>query len=193
MVSTTLQHGIIMAVAWVVCIPIGMFIARYFTPALHWLKFHIAFQTCALVLTIAGFALAVYLVYSEGSKHFSAEFNHGSLGLFILIGIIFQYVIGLLRPKYVASPYPYTNKNTLTYNTDKIKPVKRKVFEIQHRALAIALLIIAYWNVHTGIKLASDEINANLWQKVLLGFIVGTAVIVFSSDMYNIYFRKQVV
>lgn len=196
MLSTTLQHGIIMAITWTICIPIGMFIARYFTYMRHWLKCHIIVQTFALTLTITGFVLALYLVQTENSTHFSAQFNHGKLGLFVVTGIIFQYIIGIFRPKYIKNSYPTnavvgqieTVEQTETLNLEKNKPIKRKVFEIQHRALAIALLLIAYWNIHTGINLASDELDSSLWQKILIGTAIGTGAFVFVFDMYKVYF-----
>ena len=202
MTSTTVQHGIIMSVTWAICIPIGIILARYLSFYwLQWLRCHIVVQTCALVLCITGFILAVYLVQKENSPHFSAEYHHASLGLFITIGIILQFIIALLRPKneHVTrhiNPPPTTFANeqpqVAVIRTRPTKKLNRKLFEIFHRTLGLVLFFVAYWNIHTGIELASDEINSDLWQKVLLGVFLGTIILIYLIEIYHMYFVRNI-
>ena len=182
-----ISHSICMAVAWIFCVPIGILIAKFFKSSNNpiWLKSHIFFQLAAFSLTIAGFGLAIYYIKLDGSTHFAADYNHGKIGLFLTIGIFIQFLGGLLRPsnKTIQSNPPpnvpfddLINTNptvTITQPTQYITKY-RKIFNILHKLLGISLLFIAYWNIYTGIDIASQDYlkNPELWKKLLISAVV---------------------
>jgi hypothetical protein len=79
------------------------------------------------------------------------------------------------------------NSNTATSSTTTsngtaavVKPHKtlaRRLFEVQHRILALVLVGLAYWNVHAGIEISQLTVSQG-WQWVLYGIIIGTAGLV---------------
>jgi hypothetical protein len=78
-----------------------------------------------------------------------------------------------------------SNSNTTTSTTSNgtaavVKPHKtlaRRLFEVQHRILALVLMGLAYWNVHAGIEISQLTVSQG-WRWVLYGIIIGTAGLV---------------
>ncbi|KAJ3318443.1 DOMON domain-containing protein frrs1L [Boothiomyces sp. JEL0866] len=90
-------HGCLMFFAWSVCPTIGIFIARYFKKLGHlWFLLHVGLAITTTLCTIVGFLL-IFLYYTP--PHFSgSDFMNGShtrWGLFILIGMVMQVVLGV--------------------------------------------------------------------------------------------------
>ena len=98
-------HGIVLSVAWGVCVPLGVGaslvrsgIIQYVTPNDHgfWFKLHFFFNMSAVILTLVGFLLAVLNISKANGTHF--EGTHPVMGLIVFIACIFQGLFGYFRP-----------------------------------------------------------------------------------------------
>jgi hypothetical protein len=90
-----LIHGILMFVAWGVCAPAGILIARYFKNEMGvwWFRAHIAFMG-GLVggLSIAGFSV---MVKEIPDRHFDMTKYKSPFGVHVLIGLIIFIILFL--------------------------------------------------------------------------------------------------
>jgi hypothetical protein len=102
-----LAHGIILAIAWGVCAPLGIG-ASILRNALrshcsgiaalsNWYSLHFYLNTLTIVLTIIGFLLGVIATQREGKEHFH-DYAHHKAGLAIVILVVLQGLAGYLRP-----------------------------------------------------------------------------------------------
>jgi uncharacterized protein YihD (DUF1040 family) len=105
-------HGWLMAIAWGLVGPlaIGSGILRRLVGS-NWYKIHFYLNMMCVVMTIAGFILAVVAINMEAKPHFTRgdsqdeqEQVHHNAGLAIFIIVILQSVAGYFRPPVVPAP-----------------------------------------------------------------------------------------
>jgi len=153
-------HGWCAALAWGFLSPlaIGAAILRVWFPDGLWLKIHQYLNNSVLVLTILAFAFGVAAIQSEtpsggDPKHFDPSPSpHRLIGLVAFVLVLFQILGGQYRPNNPAK--------------GEEKSLTRRVWEVSHRFLGIALLAIAWYQIQSGIriyqKLFDDSASANL-------------------------------
>lgn len=168
-------HGILMALAWAILVPLGIgaSILRKILPLPDgmWFQVHRGLNSLGLLFTIAGFAIAVYLIGDEGgdsAKHFQTV-RHRKVGLTVFLFAIVQALSGIFRPHLPPKPSeklaPVVESELYVDNShehtlqpdDKAKPSTEKskariFFEYQHRILGTVTMILAWYNSDSGIK-----------------------------------------
>lgn len=133
-------HGICAALAWGLFSPlaIGAAVLRYWLPNGLWFKIHQALNLTVIILTVFAFAFAVAAIQTEQLSHFSPSPNpHKLIGLIVVILAVGQTFGGLFRP-HATEP-------------GETKTSSRKGFEIGHRSLGFILLLMAWYQVASGI------------------------------------------
>lgn len=104
--SMWLAHGILLALAWGVCAPIGIGASllrdgldRLGFPQGTWYKIHFYMNLTCILLTVIGFTIAVVAIneqYGSSALHF--EGTHEKTGLAIACIVVLQGVAGFFRP-----------------------------------------------------------------------------------------------
>ncbi|GFR42661.1 hypothetical protein Agub_g3598 [Astrephomene gubernaculifera] len=133
-------HGALMAVAWVLLLPLGTLL-----PAHRWLLgdmkifgkhawfiLHMAFQWTGMVLFLAGF-IAVYVKLDDGGELPGGDVGeaHEKIGIAVMAAAGAQVVLGYVRP-------------------DPSHP-KRGLWNLMHHYLGRAVVLLAWANVYIGI------------------------------------------
>ncbi|SCZ96807.1 BZ3500_MvSof-1268-A1-R1_Chr4-1g06740 [Microbotryum saponariae] len=133
-----IAHGVTAGLATMILMPSAILIARYFRTT-RWFPLHVAFNSLAVILMIVAFGTAVYVTGGGFS-----DATHYSVGLAIFIIILVQAGLGygahLTRRPDLASG---ARLPTLTG-----KSTVRHV----HNLLGLALIALAYYNVHEGFE-----------------------------------------
>jgi len=135
-------HGICAALAWGYASPmaIGAAILRYWLPNGLWFKVHQALNMSVAVLTVLAFGFAVAAINAEGLSHFSASPSpHRLVGLVVFLLLIAQTAGGIFRPH--------------TPEKGETKTSTRSAWEIGHRVFGIVLLLMAWFQIASGIKI----------------------------------------
>ena len=106
-------HGIILAIAWGICAPLGIGaslvkggLIKYVAPTNKglWYQIHFYLNVLTVVLTAIGFLLGVVATQmEEDEKHFTGDVHHKA-GLVIFILCLFQGVFGYFRPGLPKAP-----------------------------------------------------------------------------------------
>lgn len=91
-----ITHGAVMAGAWLLIVPL-MNVLGHFKWRDWWFPVHKYAQTGAWLLTMAAFALIVYIVASGGGKHFKTP--HEIVGLCVVIVTFLQPALGIWADK----------------------------------------------------------------------------------------------
>jgi hypothetical protein len=98
-----LGHGILMALAWVVCAPFGVFVARYLKNRMgsSWFSWHRGIFLLVACLTILGFGLIEADKGGITSSNLSTHFTdiHGIIGLVICFAMLVQIILGYVIDK----------------------------------------------------------------------------------------------
>ena len=194
-----------MGLAWGLFAPlaVGASVLRVFVDRLAgeqnnglWFKVHLCLNILVLLLTIAGFAVAVVETREdkeeEGEELGKIEGVHPRLGVAILVLVVLQSIAGFFRP---ALPKPAsdekdkqqpmdgrdeTEPSDVPPKPDDEKSSQRMAFEVLHRVSGLALLGMAWYNCHTGISLSMEEIEGYWdWTAVFWGveaLLVGVIV-----------------
>ena len=111
-----------------------------------WFVVHRVLQITVVVLTLVGFALAVYMTEDEGVPHFGSL--HQQLGLTLTIIAVIQPLNALIRPQETQSSQP--------------QPTPRLVWEVVHKVLGYGGWILSQYTIHLGIKLVCDQVDGDL-------------------------------
>ena len=168
-----LAHGICAFIAWGVLVPTAVqsAIMRSLFKGPMWFKLHQIFNTIAMALTIAVFAIGVAVTSKEGGKHF--DNSHERMGLAMFILAIVQVLDGLKRPH---APDPHSGEE---------KTSSRKAWEFGHRLGGVALLACGFWQMDAGMKLyavkyngvgSTQESGVIVFYWVWIGFVVGMLI-----------------
>eukprot|EP00934_Nitzschia_sp_Nitz4_P005301 Nitzschia sp. Nitz4//scaffold265_size26576//15572//18151//NITZ4_008250-RA/size26576-processed-gene-0.16-mRNA-1//-1//CDS//3329544846//5291//frame0 len=147
-------HGIMLAVAWGLCAPIGIgaslirdgFDRLGFAKG-TWYTIHFYMNAATIFLTLIGFVIALVAMaqqYESNATHF--EGTHEKMGLAIAILAFMQGIGGYMRP---GLPKKDENGDLPPKTTVRVG------FEIGHRVVGGALLAMAWYNCHTGIQLSN--------------------------------------
>ena len=197
-------HGVFLAVSWVILVPIAIaasILKSYLSamPAGFWFRTHRNLNALAVLFTIFGFGISVYLIADEtgGSeaKHFNTM-QHHKIGLAVFLFAFIQAVSGFFRPHLPHKPDPIEeeegddDENVEEGAEEQVKaPAKhdhhhelrkspqRIFFEYQHRILGAISVILGWFNCGSGfdaynVRFDGPELNAALWA------VVGTIIIV---------------
>mmetsp|Transcript_34381 Transcript_34381/g.87919 ORF Transcript_34381/g.87919 Transcript_34381/m.87919 type:complete len:1120 (-) Transcript_34381:76-3435(-) len=128
-------HGILMAIAWVLLLPLGAVVAKYI-PVLGKKAYltHLVLQVAGVVLTIASLA---YILVSKGlpPSWLSTDgerFDHGRVGIAVMAFAIFNPINAAIRPHPGVS-------------------LKRRAWEIVHLVVGKTALYLGAFNVFFGI------------------------------------------
>lgn len=159
-------HGAINFVAWGILLPLGVLLARFTKhipvkagPPL-WFNSHRMLQTTGLFFTILALFIAVVMVERDGKPHFDNV--HAQIGLVVTLLGVLQPLNALIRP----APKPPTPK--------------RVVWEVVHKGVGYATIIIGVAAIITGldaIQPAAATITLILYSDYVAAF--GTAFLIF--------------
>jgi hypothetical protein len=81
-----------MVLAWLLILPIGIFIARFGRNVFTWFPAHRGVQSFATLLIIIAGILAIVAIHSISGHHFSS--NHAKSGLVVFIIMALQLLLG---------------------------------------------------------------------------------------------------
>lgn len=128
-------HGLLMAVAWVILVPLGIFIATYLRTWEEWVNWHRGAQLSAMLLALLSVALAAVGVNEQlGGNHLAN--THAKLGVAVTALGWLQLVNGMARPK----------KGSQGDGKTKL----RSSWEILHRVIAALLVPLSWYNCFEG-------------------------------------------
>ena len=177
-------HGICAALAWGLFSPlaIGAAILRYWLPNGLWFKLHQGLNMMVAVFTFLAFAFGVAAIQSEGLAHFSPSPSpHRLVGLIVFLFLIVQTLGGVFRP------------HTPEKGEEKTKT--RGAWEIGHRVLGIIVLLVAWFQIFSGISIYQNLFvdSANTPLKGIFWGIVGTIFgIVLVGRVFAVIAQKKV-
>lgn len=172
-------HGVLLAVAWVILVPIAIVVSilkSYLAamPAGFWFRTHRNLNAWGVLFTIIGFGISVYLIADEqgGSEamHFKTM-KHHKIGLVVFLFAFLQAVSGFFRPSLPHKPDPVeeeeeddVDENVEEGAEEQVKaPAKadhhhelkkspqRIFFEYQHRIMGAVTVILGWFNCGSGI------------------------------------------
>ncbi|KAD3066611.1 hypothetical protein R6Q59_019166 [Mikania micrantha] len=149
------RHGVLNAVSWGVLMPMGAMAARYlkvFTVANPaWFYIHVATQTSAYVVGVAGWATGLKL----GSDSAGIDYDtHRNIGFILFFFGTLQVFALLLRPK-------PDNKYRFYWN-------------IYHHSLGYSIIILSIINVYEGLDILDPE---KKWKNAYTGILVILGII----------------
>lgn len=160
-------HGRFMMLAWGICVPLGIFIARYFkvTPRQDWPReldnqfwwhSHLGFQIAATVAMVLGFAFIV----ADGIAA-KPEVAHGWFGRAILTIVLLQLLSGLLRGSKGGPTDPRPDGSI--YGDHYAMTPRRRVFEVFHKTVGYGLLLMSAGVILQGLWI----VNAPRWMMIV--------------------------
>ncbi|KAI3981398.1 hypothetical protein MKX01_021521 [Papaver californicum] len=164
-------HGVLNAVAWGILMPVGAIAARYLRvfnsmyPA--WFYIHIATQTSAYIIGVAGWATGLKLgSESSGIQHTT----HRNIGIALFVLGTLQVFALLLRPK-------PDHKFRFYWN-------------IYHRLTGYVVILLSIINIFKGFDILAPE---KKWKNVFIGVLIGLAVIAVLLEAFTWYivFKKK--
>ncbi|CAM8953026.1 unnamed protein product [Rhodiola kirilowii] len=155
-------HGILNAVSWGVLLPAGAMFARYLKvskaadPA--WFYLHIACQTSAYIVGVAGWATGLKL----GSESVGVEQKvHRSIGIALFCLGTLQVFALLLRPK---------------------KDHKIRIYwNVYHHATGYAVIILSIINIYKGFEILGQD----GWKRVYTGVIIALGAVAVILEVFT--------
>ncbi|KAL8205323.1 hypothetical protein R6Q57_008874 [Mikania cordata] len=149
------RHGVLNAVSWGILMPMGAMAARYlkvFTVANPaWFYIHVATQTSAYVVGVAGWATGLKL----GSDSAGIDYDtHRNIGFILFFFGTLQVFALLLRPK-------PDNKYRFYWN-------------IYHHSLGYSIIILSIINVYEGLDILDPD---KKWTNAYTGILVILGII----------------
>ncbi|GMH36265.1 hypothetical protein BSKO_04133 [Bryopsis sp. KO-2023] len=121
-----IAHGILMIIGWGAMLPIGIIIARTMKDKDPlWFKLHVALQSLGLLVALSGFVMALWKFDREST------FRHRQVGITAMVFGLIQPLNAVIRPKHGER--------------------FREHWEWMHWTLGRAALILAVWNIFTGL------------------------------------------
>ncbi|KAI3907347.1 hypothetical protein MKW98_010697 [Papaver atlanticum] len=158
-------HGVLNAVAWGILMPVGAIAARYLRvfnsmdPA--WFYIHIATQTSAYIIGVAGWATGLKL----GSESSGIQHNaHRNIGIALFVLGTLQVFALLLRPK---PDHKY-----------------RSYWNIYHRLTGCVVILLSIINIFKGFDILEPE---KKWKNAFIGVLIGLAVIAVLLEAFTWY------
>lgn len=165
--SMRVAHGIMMTLAWGVLAPVGVMLARYAKAAPSkpcgkplWFQSHRIVQSCAVLLSLIGFGIAIAMVQQAGSAHFGSA--HGALGLAVVL-------LGALQPiNAVFRPHPP--------KLGEARSATRLAWEIIHRIGGYGAVVGGAVAIFLGLARAGAAAGLSAAYGVLLGLLIAAAL-----------------
>jgi hypothetical protein len=166
-------HGVLNAVSWGTLMPMGAMIARYLKvfksadPA--WFYVHIAIQTSAYVIGVAGWATGLKLG-SEASSVIQYD-AHRNIGITLFCLGTLQVFALLLRPK-------KDHKYRLYWN-------------IYHHSVGYSVILLSIINIYKGFDILDPE---KKWKKIYSGILIFLGVVAALLEAFTWFIvikRKQ--
>jgi hypothetical protein len=150
-------HGVLMVLAWGVCLPLGAIVARFAKrvppltgPDACWFRTHWILQTTGTVCSLGGFVSAIVLVVRSGGSHFSSP--HKVLGL-IVVGVgACVALAGRLRPAKDA----------------RIRPA----WKVGHAGCGMLAVLCGFVTIFLGLGTAGAQMELYYAAGVLVGCLV---------------------
>lgn len=168
-------HGLGMALAWLILMPLGVFLSRYYRFKNNWMLAHISLQVSALLLVLSMLILIVVTVhnvpFSPSTLSTGSIFPklHSIFG-FTLFSLLFcQGLLGCLNRLGLEG------RNEMV---ERARPVIKQI----HNWSGRTLLLIGYIQVGFGIQIlypVSELANRGLVVWILYGIIKGISLIAF--------------
>jgi heme A synthase len=87
-----------MVIAWMLILPLGIFLARFGRTFFTWFPAHRAVQTSAFLVIVIALILAITGIKSRSGDHYSSA--HAKAGLITVILLLLQCVLGALAHWY---------------------------------------------------------------------------------------------
>lgn len=133
-------HGILMGLAWLVCLPLGALLGRYYRWAWPcWFVTHVLVQALGVLFTIAAFII-VFLVASYDQPNFP----HAIVGIILTVILLQQFLNGIFHPC-------VESENGKTPSDEK--SVFRKCWEVYHAVSGLVTITIGFGQVILGMFL----------------------------------------
>ena len=201
-------HGICMAVSWAILVPlaIGSSVIRDILPLPEgmWFQIHRALNVTGILLTIAGFSIAVHLFNEEEKDHFSPK-THYKVGLTVFIFAVLQGLSGIFRPHAPHKPDPKEESDDpkeegddeevvaeeTTADDAPVEKTKiRTIWEYQHRILGTVAMVLGWYNCDSGLELFQSRFGGKSLEGALWGVIAGIAVTTLLLSLYIRFVKK---
>ncbi|KAG0016872.1 hypothetical protein BGZ81_011015 [Podila clonocystis] len=136
----TKAHGSLMALVFLLILPIGASIPRFFGDKQHIFRWHRPLQVTGFCIALIAFILIVVAVaQSPMSKDHFTTSNHALLGLMIILAMVLQVAIGI---------YIFHTFNPATHN-----PNNPTIPTWVHRGWGYCVLAAGFAQVHLGLNL----------------------------------------
>jgi hypothetical protein len=189
-------HGILMALSWVILIPIAILcsVARALLPNMEkglWFQLHRGLNIMGVLFSMIGFAVAVYIIAKEqgsSAKHFTQKTHH-KIGLAVTVLALVNAMVGIFRPAAPHAPlHPVAVGEDDHYDDDAEghddkkgptapaslppKTTARIAFEYGHRVLGLSAILLAWFNVGTGAELLHERYSEDIADYALVAWIV---------------------
>ena len=159
--NTQLWHARLMFIAWAVCAPLAVFVARFFKvlpgqdwpnrlDSQFWWRSHWIGQSLVLLLTVVASALVYFTTDSELSWH-------GRLGYAVLCLVLFQGLLGVLRGS-KGGPTEVRSDGSL-FGDHYSMTRRRRMFESVHKSVGYFTLVVSAITIVFGYWL----VNAPRW------------------------------
>ena len=175
------NHAILMITGWGVLLPLGVAMAntlRTFGPV--WYHIHRIIQVVGLVLATAGFIIAVTQFEALNLEDNVHRFHRG-LGIAVMVFGWFQPLNALIRPH---AP-----------EKGESKPLLRLGWEILHKGLGYAAILIAVVVIFLGLRIGedfppfADDNNVSTWRGLYIGLLI--AVLAAWALMLALHFIRK--
>jgi hypothetical protein len=186
-------HGILMALSWVILIPIAILcsVARALLPNMEkglWFQLHRGLNIMGVLFSMIGFAVAVYIIAKEqgsSAQHFTQKTHH-KIGLAVTVLALVNAMVGIFRPAAPHAPlHPVVAGDDDHYDDDTEdkkgpsapaalppKTTARKAFEYGHRVLGLSAILLAWFNVGSGAELLHIRYSDDIADYALVAWIV---------------------
>ena len=161
--SFVLIHGSLMVVGWGLLLPSGVIIALLgkHRPNDLWFKIHKILQPVAMLVTIAGFFVALQNFTALQAGIGTLNHSHAVCGVATMVLGILQPISGWLRPH---------------KNEDEEKSCKRLGWEIYHKAIGYSVLALAAATIIMGTQITPIAADGT---RLLITYFVFVGVLVF--------------
>ena len=156
-----------------------------------WFEVHRAFNSLAIALTIIAFALVVNALNATQVEpnHFQPLEGRGSIGKHKTIGLvvfilaIIQGVGGIMRPH-------LPDKNDDGSDVEPKSSV-RVIWEFVHKGSGYAILAMAWYQCHSGLKLYAQNFQADDFTDVFWGVTGAIAAIAFVGALTRLVMPEE--
>jgi len=189
-------HGVLMVIVWGLVVPvaIGASLLRDILPTGAWMRLHKGLSLFGLVCVAIGFSTIVARIHFIPFEypHFRAT-THSVVGFLVCIFFVMQVIIGICRPVLPSPPPegptmsdPENGQSDGTKEHGRIhKSAGRIAFEVGHRIFGVTVLAMAWYSIHSGIKIyasrTGDDWSAIVWP--IIAVTTGTIVLLHACQL----------